>query len=464
MKDALKQSWWVLLLRGAVALIFALILLVMPGLTLATGAISFVLLFSIYALVEGISVIVNSVRRREGQWFLMLLFGIVSILAGLFALGNPMVVGLLTITMMVYIVAFKAIAGGIIEMVEAWQIRKEIDNEWLLALNGFLSLVFGLILLRRPITGVEVLLLITAFYLLMSGAIQVVLAFKVRGWLAESDPTETEESGRFMTKRNMIIAGAIVVVAVIALAGYSIFQNLTTFPTSEEAGLSFQTVTSSRPAESTCLNNAGAAGLAKELINIRENVVVAGVGASAMPDDEWADYSPGLPWQKNVDRNTMFTDHCFYRSPMAPVDCQSDECREDREVDGYSWVELSVINAQDCFATGDAECSALGVDPGAISVTVTSKCHQITFEDEIYELVDPAGNRYVMHATDTGTPDLNPELPEGWTLSRTTLDEPLEVLPVGGGESCYHNVLRDNLGQGYHQYVFADDQYPATQN
>lgn len=102
----------------------------------------------------------------------------------------------------------------------------------------------------------------------------------------------------------------------------------------------------------------------------------------------------------------------------------------------------------------------MAVDPGAIDVKVISKCHHVIFEDEIYELADPAGNRYVMHATDTGTPDLNASIPAGWTLARVELDEPLEIMPFGGGDNCFHNVLRDNLGQGYHQYVFARESYP----
>ncbi len=67
-------------------------------------------------------------------------------------------------------------------MVSAWRLRQEIDNEWLLALSGVFSLLFGLILLARPITGIEVLVLITSLYLLMAGAMQIALGFKVRGW------------------------------------------------------------------------------------------------------------------------------------------------------------------------------------------------------------------------------------------------------------------------------------------
>ncbi len=191
MTSVLKQAWWVLALRGIAAILFALLLLFAPGITLATGALSFAILFGAYALIEGISTIVGSVMKREGHWFLLLIFGIISVIAGLIALGNPLVVGVLTITVMVYIVAFKSIIGGIVEIISAWQLRQEIANEWLLAINGIFSLLFGLILLRRPVMGIEVLVLITSFYLLMAGVMQIILGFKVRSW--SNTPSEQQK-------------------------------------------------------------------------------------------------------------------------------------------------------------------------------------------------------------------------------------------------------------------------------
>lgn len=184
MADILKKAWWVLLLRGISAILFALLLLFAPGLTLATGLFSFVILFAVYALVDGISTIVGAVMNREGQWGLILVWGIVSMIAGLVALSTPVlsVLVVFTLRIMIFIIAFRSIVGGIIEMYSAWRLRQEIDNEWLLAINGVFSVLFGLILLARPITGIEVLVLLTAFYLLMAGVMQIVLGFKVRGW------------------------------------------------------------------------------------------------------------------------------------------------------------------------------------------------------------------------------------------------------------------------------------------
>lgn len=189
MASILKRAWWSILLRGVAAILFALLLLFAPGVTLATGALSFVLLFAIYALVDGIGTIAGSLMRREGQWFLLLLMGVVSVIAGLAALGNPLLFAVISVTIMVYIFAFKAIAGGIVEIISAWQLRQEIDNEWLLMLNGLFSLLFGLILLRRPITAIEVLVLFAAFYLLVTGTLQVVLAFKLRGVAGKIEDT-----------------------------------------------------------------------------------------------------------------------------------------------------------------------------------------------------------------------------------------------------------------------------------
>ena len=191
MAHILKRAWWVLLLRGTAAILFALLLLIAPGLTLATGAISFTILFALYALVDGIGTIVAAIMHREGQWFLLLIMGAISVFAGLVAFANPLLFSILTLQLILYIFAFKAIAGGIVELISAWRLRQDIDNEWLLALNGLFSVLFGLILLFRPILALEALITVSAFYLLIAGVLQIVLAFKMRHWNAGRETSQT---------------------------------------------------------------------------------------------------------------------------------------------------------------------------------------------------------------------------------------------------------------------------------
>lgn len=151
-------------------------------------------------------------------------------------------------------------------------------------------------------------------------------------------------------------------------------QSLTKFPTSEEAGVSFQTIQSSRPEGGECLNESDSAGLAKELINLETRTVILGLGEGSMPDDEWAEFEPRLPVAKNINRNLLFDSDCFYRSPSAPVDCEGEACRIMEEFEGYptaldkcEWMALSIIDAQDCLPAGEADCGK--PEPGVISIT-----------------------------------------------------------------------------------------------
>ena len=115
----------------------------------------------------------------------MLLVGVVSVIAGLVALGNPVLFGKITAVIMVHIIAIRAIIGGALEVYNAWKLREEIDDEWLLGISGFASLVFGLILLTRTFETLATLLLILPFYLLIAGAMQIGLGIKVRNWTTE---------------------------------------------------------------------------------------------------------------------------------------------------------------------------------------------------------------------------------------------------------------------------------------
>lgn len=72
---------------------------------------------------------------------------------------------------------------------------------------------------------------------------------------------------------------------------------------------------------------------------------------------------------------------------------------------------------------------------------------------------DGKGNLYVMHATESGSPTTDVSLPSGWNIQKITITSPLIITPFGGGDECYFNIVGDHLGQGYHQYVYADNFY-----
>lgn len=183
MARMLELGWWALLVRGVAAVIFGLLLLFAPGITLAAGGLSLVLLFSIYAIINGGSIIAASVRKREGQWLLWAILGAISIAAGIITLLQPMLSTVITIGIMMNILGIYAILNGVMEIAVAWRIRHEIDDEWFMILSGALGVLFGVLVLVRPLAALEGLLLVTAFYALFYGGLQIALAVRARSWV-----------------------------------------------------------------------------------------------------------------------------------------------------------------------------------------------------------------------------------------------------------------------------------------
>ena len=60
------------------------------------------------------------------------------------------------------------------------QLRKEIDNEWLLIASGVLSVLFGLAVLVRPGAGALALIFVIGAFAIAYGIILVAFAFRLR--------------------------------------------------------------------------------------------------------------------------------------------------------------------------------------------------------------------------------------------------------------------------------------------
>lgn len=171
----LSRNWWVLLLRGAVAILFGILTFLQPGISLA----SLVLLFGAYALADGVLGAWTAITHRKDRenWWVLLLEGLVGIGVGVLTLFNP---GVTALALLFYI-AIWAIATGVLEIVTAVRLRKEIEGEWMLVLAGLASVAFGVLLMARPGSGALAVLWLIASYAIVFGVLLVVLAFRVKG-------------------------------------------------------------------------------------------------------------------------------------------------------------------------------------------------------------------------------------------------------------------------------------------
>jgi uncharacterized membrane protein HdeD (DUF308 family) len=172
--DTLSHNWWLLALRGLSAVFFGLLTFIWPGISL----FALIMLFGAFALVNGVLSIFLAVRAPKGypRFGSLVLGGVCGIFAAILTLIWP---GLTALGLLIMIAAW-AIVTGILEIVAAIKLRKEIKREWLLIVSGLCSVVFGVLLMLMPGPGALVLVLWIGAYALVVGLLLIVLAFKVR--------------------------------------------------------------------------------------------------------------------------------------------------------------------------------------------------------------------------------------------------------------------------------------------
>ena len=164
-------------MRGVVAVLFGLAALFWPGKTLFV----LILFFGAYTLVDGVFAIVGGIMDSSRRWFL-LIEGALGVVAGVILLARP---GLGALVLL-YVIAFWAIVTGVMEILAAISLRREIDNEWMMILGGGLSVLFGVILTVLPGAGLLSLTWLIGAYAIIFGIAFIVLGFKVRNMGAGS--------------------------------------------------------------------------------------------------------------------------------------------------------------------------------------------------------------------------------------------------------------------------------------
>ena len=174
----IARNWWLLVLRGICAILFGVLALTSPGITL--GAL--VLLFGAYAFADGILAFVAAFSNSTGRpWWALVLEGLVGIAA---ASATFLYTGISAIVLL-YVIAAWAIVTGIFEIVAAVQLRKEIEGEVWLALAGLASVFFGAVLFARPGIGALAVMWMIGMYAVLFGVLLVALGFRVKTRMAQ---------------------------------------------------------------------------------------------------------------------------------------------------------------------------------------------------------------------------------------------------------------------------------------
>ena len=169
MVRTLAQHWWVLLLRGLLAILFGVLTFARPAITI----VILVAFWGAYALVDGIFEVIAGIRAKWGS---LVFLGILGIAAGIATFLWPGITALV----LLYIIAFWAIVAGVMQIAAAIRLRREVTGEWLWILSGVCTVILGALLIARPGAGAVSLVWLIASFAIAWGVLLVILSFRLK--------------------------------------------------------------------------------------------------------------------------------------------------------------------------------------------------------------------------------------------------------------------------------------------
>jgi uncharacterized membrane protein HdeD (DUF308 family) len=179
MRAALARNWWVVALRGALAVGFGLITMLFPGITLLVLVIA----FASYMIIDGGFAIVSAYRaaRKHERWGLIALTGLLNIAAGVVALLWP---GITVLAFAIILGAWALVSGGL-TIAAARQLDDD-HGRWWFVLSGIASALLGIALLVAPPVGALVLTIWLGAYAFVFGLFLIIFAFRLRSQAADT--------------------------------------------------------------------------------------------------------------------------------------------------------------------------------------------------------------------------------------------------------------------------------------
>jgi uncharacterized membrane protein HdeD (DUF308 family) len=169
---ALVRNWWVPLVRGIVAVVFGVIVAARP----AAGLLGIVLAFGAYAIVFGAfaigAAVMYSPERRGELW----IEGAIAIIAGVATFVRPGITALALYSL----IAIFSLITGVMQIVGAVRLRRDVNRWGWLVASGVISVLFGILMVALPAAGALALAWLIAVYGIAIGITLIALSLELR--------------------------------------------------------------------------------------------------------------------------------------------------------------------------------------------------------------------------------------------------------------------------------------------
>jgi uncharacterized membrane protein HdeD (DUF308 family) len=176
----LKEVWWLLMIRGIALILFGVVAVLWPGLTLVIIAAA----FAAYLIIAGVVNLIVGVRAigHMSLWFLTLLLGLAQIGVGIYLVKHNLV-----LATFIAVLGFSLIFYGILEVIAAFEPGEDSGRRFLLVIAGALSLIAGIVVILYPASSGLAFAWVLGLWALVSGAIQVAMCLSLHSKFVEAD-------------------------------------------------------------------------------------------------------------------------------------------------------------------------------------------------------------------------------------------------------------------------------------
>lgn len=172
-KNILAKYRGAVLFRGILAVLVGLLMMIYTGTTLQF----LVILIGVFAIVDGLILIVSSFTAKEhNKWWVFLIEGLLSLAFGIILFSWPA----MTVVLMLYMVAIWAIVTGLMEMIVGFAEGEEVVGKWLLATTGILSLIIGVLMLLAPVKTLEIVVWLIGLYAFIVGVAMTIFGLQIK--------------------------------------------------------------------------------------------------------------------------------------------------------------------------------------------------------------------------------------------------------------------------------------------
>jgi uncharacterized membrane protein HdeD (DUF308 family) len=168
--ETISRGWWVLLLSGIISAVAGVVILATDW-TVGDLALFVALLFIVRGVLQAMAIPLDGSGR---SWNVAV--GVLEILVGIAFVSWPDV-GLYTLA--IFIGAWVVVTGAF-DFIGAIAHRHDVSIWWLYLVIGVIELALGIAMLDRPELSLVLAITVVGIWALIAGAVQIVTAFEVK--------------------------------------------------------------------------------------------------------------------------------------------------------------------------------------------------------------------------------------------------------------------------------------------